>query len=344
MHMIIPLEKPTLRRKDMSAVLQTMVDEQIGPGVYTNTFIELLQTVSGISGYALALRDHVHALRLAIASLDLPLGSKIGISALSPVMYSWVITSLGYEVQIFDIDPETANLSYADLEKASHAISALVLYEPYGNIPDYEVWSICSIPIIEDITESFGSASENQKAGTLGTIVICAFEGTGLVSTAGGAAIMTGDDDVAEKMASLVEVELPYTTLPDMNAALGVVQLNQIEKNIQKRKAIFDRYRLSLMKGKHSLFGIKDIDYGNNGYGFVAVLDAKPALVQQFCLRNEVSTAFAFPHTVIHHTLESFDEYPNAIPCVTRGIRFPLYPFLTNQQIIQIEKIIAHLP
>ncbi|MDD2297396.1 MAG: DegT/DnrJ/EryC1/StrS family aminotransferase [Sphaerochaetaceae bacterium] len=343
--MIIPIDKPTLRRKDMTAVLQTMADEQIGPGEHTQAFIELFQKTVGLSGYALALRDLVQALRIALLSLDLPAGSTIGISALSPVMYSSVIISLGHSVEIFDINPETGNLSYHDvINRASPTLSALILYEPYGNMPDYDVWQECSLPIIEDITESLGSSFEEQSAGNPKNIIICAFEGSGLVSTAGGAALMTQDDELAKKMAFLLEPQLPYTTLPDMNAALGVVQLLQIEKNIQKRKAIFDRYRFSLMKTKHTLFGIKDIDYASNGYGFVALLDAKPTLAQQFCLRHEVDTVLAFSQAVIKDNLDRFDLYPHAIACVTRALRFPLYPFLTNQQIVQIEKVLAHLP
>lgn len=343
--MIIPLEKPTLRRKDMDAVLQTMADEKIGPGELTRSFVSLLKQWMGEVGYVFALRDRIHAVRYTFMALGLGEGSIVGISALSPRFYSEVISSIGARMEIFDVDPDTGIPSYEAIAGyTSSRLDALLMYEPYGNIPPDSDWNALGIPIIEDITESFGSVYEGRRAGSLGTVSVCAFEESCVVSTAGGAAIMTDDESVGKKIEELLSHSYPVIALPSMNAALGVVQLTQIDKNLQKRRAILDKYRYALMKTRHQQFGIKDIDFEINGHGFVVILDSKPAQAQQFALRYEVATALAFPDTVISDALESFDRFPQAIPCVTRGMVFPLYPFLSNQQIMQIEKVISHLP
>ena len=199
-------------------------------------------------------------------------------------------------------------------------------------------------PLIEDISESFGSTWEENPAGTLGDVAILAFEESALVSTAGGAAIMTEDPVIAENIETAMNPCYREIALPGMNAALGVVQLAQADRNLEKRRAIFDRYRYALMRTHHALFGISDVEYGMNGYGFVVILDSRPETVKQFALRYEVAVDFAFSNTVIGDNLEDFDRFPHAIPCVTRGMRFPLYPFLSSQEIGRIEKVIAHLP
>ena len=343
--MIIQLEKPTLRRKDMDAVLQTMADEKIGPGELTQSFISLIKQHMGNFEYVYALRDRVHAIRYALLALHIGAGSVVGISALSPQFYAEIIKSLGAEIAIFDVDPETGTILYEDITIYSSApLNALLLYEPYGNIPSQADWDSLQIPIIEDITESFGSMYDNRKGGDIGKICVCAFEESCVVSTAGGAALMSADAEVGERIEQLLAHSYSYIALPSMNAALGVVQLMQLEKNIVKRQSIFEKYRYALMKTPHHQFGIQDIEFSINGHGFVAILDSKPSIAQQFALRYEVATEFAFHDSVISDSLEAFDRYPNAIPCISRGIRFPLYPFLTNQQIIQIEKVISHLP
>jgi dTDP-4-amino-4,6-dideoxygalactose transaminase len=343
--MIIKVEKPTLRRKDMDAVLQTMADEQIGPGEQTKTFIALLQETLGTSVYAVALRGIIDALTYALKGLALPANSVVGISALSPSIYETVVTSVGCRIHIFDIDSETGTISFDALkEYGAENISALILYEPYGNIPSNNDWKSLGIPIIEDITESFGSVYGERTAGDIGDIVVCAFEEYCTVSTAGGAAISTSDRQLVTRIETALQPVFQYIELPGMNAALGVVQLAQMQKNLARRKVVYEKYRQSLMKTRHQLFGVKDIDFSNNGHGFVVVLDSKPSDVQQFALRYEVATSMAFVHTVISDQLDRFDLFPQAIPCVTRAIRFPLYPFLSNQQILQIEKVISHLP
>lgn len=343
--MIIRLEKPTLRRKDMDAVLQTMADEQIGPGDHTAAFVTLLQQTMGQSGYVVAIRDRVHALRIALMGMGIGPDCSVGVSALSPGFYRNLIESLGAEMVVFDIDPETGNLSHDTVTGyGADRLSAVILYEPYGSIPPSEPWSEMSIPIIEDITESFGSAYGEQKAGDIGSVVIAAFDESCLVSTAGGAAVMTREPEIAQQLETALEPFYRAIALPGMNAALGTVQLSHLARNLEKRRAIFNSYRYALMKTRHTLFGIQDIDFEINGFGFPVVLDSKPSTVQQFALRYEVATDFAFPETVIADALESFDQFPHAIPVATRAVRFPLYPFLTNQQITQIEKVISHLP
>ena len=83
-NMIIRLEKPTLRRKDMDAVLQTMADEQIGVGDHTLAFTTLLQEKMHRAGYVTALRDRIHALSYALIGIGITAGSVVGVSALSP--------------------------------------------------------------------------------------------------------------------------------------------------------------------------------------------------------------------------------------------------------------------
>ncbi len=342
--MNIALEKPTIRRKEMSAVLQTMADEQIGVGENTKLFTQLLKEFLSIEGYGVPLRDFIYALKTSLLSLDLPPGAVVGISALSPLIYHKVITTCGYEAQIFDIDSETGLIGYEDVLNYNGRLDALIIYEPYGNTVTTPLWRDLNIPIIEDISESIGSRYDELSAGSVGDIVIASFEEAAVVSTGGGAIIVTRDEEIGKRIASLVDLDLPYIALGDLNAALGVVQLGELDKNIEKRRAIFERYRLSLMKSKHALFGINEIDYQSNGSGFVVVLEAKAQQAQQFCQKNGVNVAFAFEKRVIYDALERFDLYPNAIPAITRALRFPLYPFLTKDQVRQVEKVLAHLP
>jgi dTDP-4-amino-4,6-dideoxygalactose transaminase len=213
-----------------------------------------------------------------------------------------------------------------------------------GNFPYTTTWTDLGIPIIEDITESICSSYQERKSGMDCDIAVCAFEESSLISTGGGCAILCKNAGMQEQLDALVADEISYSELPDMNAALGIVQLSLIQSNLEKRRSLFRTYQQTLLRTRHQLFGIPDIDYDTNGYGFTVVLDSRPEDAIKFALKYEVSMKRAFDRCLIREEVDRFDRYPNAIPCVLRSVSFPLYPFLTNQQVAQIEKVISHLP
>ena len=91
---LIRFFKPTLRRKDMDAVLQTMVDEKIGPGErrrdFLKQFAQYVDLKDGITD-----RSYPSALATALKAVGVKAGDKVIISVLSPEIYRTVIESLG---------------------------------------------------------------------------------------------------------------------------------------------------------------------------------------------------------------------------------------------------------
>ena len=343
--MIIRMQKPTLVRKDMDAVLQTMVDEHIGPGGRTESFISQLKQYTMLDGTAVALRSLPEALAYALRLFGVSRGDRVVVSALSPNMYASVAAKIGCDLLIGDIDPSTGNLSYEEaLKLCGQQPKAILLYEPSGNFPFGKPWKDLGVPIIEDITESLGSAYQDMKSGLCGDVAVCAFEESGIISTGGGAVILSKNPALQEKLDGLMAAEISYAEMSDMNAALGIVQLTLVEKYIARRRSLFRTYQQALMRTKHRLFGIPDIDYDTNGYAFTVVLDSKAEDVMKFALKYEITTERTFSGCLIGDQVDRFDLYPNALPCMMRAISFPLYPFLTNQQAAQIEKVISHLP
>lgn len=329
----------------MDAVLQTMVDEHIGPGEKTAQFITHLQSLTGIKGAAVALRSLPVALFHALRLVGVQPGDAIVVSALSPILYTSVASLLGCRLLIGDIDKDTGNLSYVQAQTLMvHKPKAVLLYEPYGNFDFTRSWKELGIPIIEDMTESLCSRYQERASGRDCDIAVCAFEESGIVSTAGGAAILCEETSLREKLDALISPEIVYQELPDMNAALGIVQIAHLNQHIERRRTVFRIYQQALLHTRHHLFGIPDIDYDTNGFGFAVVLDGRPEEAMQFALKYEVSIQRAFSQCVIKQELDRFDLYPNAIVCALRSVSFPLYPFLTNQQVAQVEKVISHLP
>ena len=341
---LIPFYKPTIRRKDMDAVLQTMVDERIGPGERAQEFLKQFCTLVGAKE-GIALRSYVDALVAALKLCNIGAGSTVGVSILSPTVYEAAIESLGAKVLLGDIDPDHGCLSLTEATRlVSEGASALLIHEPMCQIPYECDYRQLGVKVIEDISQSLDSTYEEIKAGSFGDLVVCAFEQDSLISTGGGAALVFNDSAFAAPLKKLYQHVRSYEELPDMNAALGIIQLANLPFQLTKRREFYTLFRKSLLKTPHKLFGIGNIDFESNGYGFCTVLDSKAEDAIKFANKYQVSTEKTFADSLGTLHNQRFDLYPHAVPPLLRALSFPTYPFLRQGDVEMLIKVISHLP
>lgn len=155
--MEIPLYSSTIRRREMDAVLTCMVSERIGPGEINRKFSQAAKEAFG-ADTALPLRSADAAIRYVFCGLDLPPGSGVIISALSPAWYYKCIKRAGYEPVVADVDPDTAQLTAASVrEAAARGGRVVLLFEALGFLPDVPGILDVNIPVVEDISQSAGA-------------------------------------------------------------------------------------------------------------------------------------------------------------------------------------------
>lgn len=329
----------------MDAVLQTMVDERIGPGERKKEFLRQFQAFVDITGGGIALRSYVDALKTALQLIGVTAGSLVAASVLSPSVYAKVASDLGATLLLGDIDPNTGCLSEDQARNlVNQGATAILLHEPSGMIPYQADFSSLGVKVVEDVSQSLGSVYGDSKAGGWGDIVVCAFEEDGIVSTAGGAAVVFSDTAYRQPLKEIFGDERIYQELPDMNAALGIIQISTIETQLARRKELYKLFRQSLLKTQHKLFGIGNIDFEPNGYRFSVVLDSKVDDVVKFATKYQVSSARSFEGCIGEPYQDRFDLFPAAIPSILRGLSFPIYPFLSGTDVEMLMKVISHLP
>jgi len=341
---VIPFYKPTLRRKDMDAVLQTMVDEQIGPGERKNEFLRQFCELVGTKG-GIALRSYPDALRSALSVAGLEAGSTVGVSVLSPSVYGVIAEQLGITLIYGDIDADHGCLSQKEaLRLVNEGCTALLVHEPVCQIPIGCDYRELGVTVIEDITESLESRYEEQKAGSWGDLIVCAFEEDGIVSSAGGAILAYTKDQYKQACVPLFESQRQYVELPDMNAALGIIQLANLADHLRRRGELYTTFSKALLKTHHRILGIGSIDFSPNGYGFSVVLDSKAEDAIKFATKYQVMTKRTFAESLAGGVEELYDHFPQATAPFLRAISVPLYPFLKQSDVELLLKVITHLP
>ena len=356
---LIRFQKPALYRKDMDAVLQTMVDEKIGPGERKKEFLKLFSAFIGLKD-GIALRSYLDVIMSALVAADVHEGESVIISVLSPKIYLEAMRRLGIKAVIIDtdeyglLDPETVSEALQD------GVKAILYFEPVCQIPqsftDIENMKAVGLPIIEDITQSIGSQAESDageeesedsarfvRAGMLGDIVISALEEDGIISSGGGAVAISSKEEYIERLKKYADLGSPYVDLPDMNAALGIVQLSKIDTLLERRRNIYQMYLQSQRKSDTQLFGSASPLFSANGYGFSVIVKARPDDAIAFANKYFVSCKRTFSGSVGQRYQDKYDRFPHAIAFITRAISFPLYPFLSKQDLETIQRVISHI-
>ncbi|MCF0238258.1 MAG: DegT/DnrJ/EryC1/StrS aminotransferase family protein [Sphaerochaetaceae bacterium] len=346
---MISFYKPTLKRKDMDSVLQTMVVDSIGPGSkahnFVQTFCEYTKTTRGA-----AFRTYPDAIRASLKALGVGEGVNVAISPLAPVLYYEILKEFNPNIFLVDVDSENGYPLEEEVRKSNAQV--LILYGSYGSLPlKYNKETTFAEPmnygeeikIIEDISETLGSTmGTDLGSGSLGNIIICAFEENNVVSAGGGAIVC-----VKRNLNYKMEIINPsyYSSMTDLNASLGQVQLDNLEDNSKKRREILKTYQGSLSKTRHKMFGFNMLDFQSNGSGFPVFLDSKPEETIKFGQKYDVPIKKAFEKSIFS-ALEGdlFEIAKVAATYYYRTVLFPLYPFLENNEKENIAKVLSHLP
>ena len=322
----------------MDAVLQTMVDEKIGPGEKKKEFENLFLSLTGKES-CISLRSYLDALEIALKIAGAKSGSRVGVSVLSPSIYNLVAERLSLELVLIDIDSENCCLDY---DKAiDEDCSILLVHEAFGTLPINDGFLEENPVIIEDISQSLGSNYNNFAAGRISNIVVSSFEEDNMVSTAGGAIVAVNGK---QRIENLSEFELKYREMTDLNASLGIIQLKKFNERQNRRKEIFKVYQNSLAKTNHKQFGLVNMDFENTGSGFCALLNTKPEDVIKFALKYNVPCRKSFEDCIGRDKFQDFDRFPVGSVYIMRAVDFPLYPYLTKDEIEAISRVIAHMP
>lgn len=345
--MTIPLYSPTIRRSEMDAVLTCLVDERVGPGEVSVNFEKKICEVFNVQ-VACALRSPAIALSYALKLLNLPENSKVMVSALAPHWQYIEIIRSKLEPLVLDVDPKTALISPLIVKNAIDAGGAvLILNETLGGIPNLEQILSHEIPIIEDISQSAGAEvtidGVSTMVGNFGTYSILGMEERDIMTSGGGAVLMASDKANALPLKRFFTNAPETDKMPDINAALALVQLKNMKKNMEMRQQYEEVYARALMETKHSGFA-KNENATNPVYYFPVLLSRGFNEVEKYTNKKQIEIQQAFANSIIAKLEGKLDNCPSASSLAMRTVLFPLYPLLGANKANTIARVIGTLP
>ena len=343
----------TIRRKEMDAVLTCMVDEKIGPGELNAKLITQIKEFIKCDG-AVALRSPAIALKYALMSMGLEANSKVMVSALAPAWQYQSLVSMGFEPLVLDVDEVNGLVNEQIIsEGIKQGGKVLLLHETEGILPNLDKIVKLGVPIIEDVSQSAGSAfsmtgeddsAQQQKmAGTFGVYSILGLEERDVITAGGGAVLISPGRREWIVLKKYVE-EAPLTDLlPDINAALAWVQVKEFARNEKTRKELFAMYQQACFIGRHKMYA-RENENGSTACSFPLVLSSSYKDVKQYAAKKDIEINLAYENSIIALKDELSETCIHAKSLYLRCVHIPLYPRLTHAESSKIIKVLSSLP
>ncbi|MBW3664784.1 MAG: aminotransferase class I/II-fold pyridoxal phosphate-dependent enzyme [Actinobacteria bacterium] len=260
------LSPPHVGDDERELLLDAFDSNWIAPlGPHVDAFEKELAATIG-SAHAVALSSGTAALHLALLLSGIGRGDRVATSTLTFAASAFALRYVGAEPVFIDADAATWNLDpelladeLARAESAGAPLAAILPVDLYGQCADYDAIVPLAqergIPVIEDAAEAVGATRDGRHAGTFGDLGVLSFNGNKIITTSGGGALVTDDEDVAQRARQLAtqarepaphyehaEVGFNYR-LSNLLAAVGRGQLRHLEDRVARRRAINARYR-----------------------------------------------------------------------------------------------------
>ncbi len=215
--------------------------------------------------HTVALSSGTAALHLAMILAGIGAGDEVLCQSLTFSASANPVTYVGATPVFIDSEYETWNMDPNALRKAFEAhkkAKAVVVVHLYGNPAKLdEIMSICDehgAVLIEDAAEALGSTYKGKKCGTFGKFGALSFNGNKIITTSGGGMLLCkSKEDAAHalKLATQAREPAPWYQheeigynyrMSNICAGIGRGQARVLEKRIEQKRAIFERYSANL--------------------------------------------------------------------------------------------------
>lgn len=279
----IPLHAPSFGGRERDYVIDTIDSTFVSSvGAYVDRFESDMVAYTG-SPRAIATVNGTAALHIALKLAGVQPGELVITQSLTFVATCNAIAYCNAEPLFIDVDRHTLGLSPMAMEtwladnsrvgldglcranEGDRVIRACLPMHTFGHPVDLDALiDVCArwhIVMVEDAAESLGSFYKGRHTGTFGTLGTLSFNGNKIITTGGGGMILANEElgKRAKHLTTTAKQPHPYEyvhdevgynyRLPNINAALGCAQLEQLEAFVATKRELAARYAAHFQGG-----------------------------------------------------------------------------------------------
>lgn len=347
----IPVNTPLLNGNELKYLTECIETGWISSeGPFISKFEEQFSTYIS-RDYGIAVSNGSAALDIAIRALNIGPGDEVIMPTFTIISPAQSVVTTGSIPVLIDSDPLTWNMDVTQIEaKITSRTKAILVVHIYGlpvdMDPVIEVAKKYQLKIIEDAAEMHGQTYKGKMCGSFGDISIFSFYPNKHITTGEGGMLLTNDEELAERCKKLrnlcfepngprfIHEELGWNyRMTNLQAALGLAQLEQIDSFIERKKAMGALYQKGLdhLKNKGYQLPLEGTDFSENIYwvfGLVAPSEEEKEKMVDLLTKNKIGTRPFFwcmheQPVFLKMGLFKNESYPVAEQIARRGFYIP---------------------
>jgi len=312
--------------------------------------------------FATACSSGTAALDIAVSALELQDGDEVIMPSFTIISCAQALTKLGVRPVLVDSEYDTFNMKVEDIEpNITSKTKAIMIVHIYGlpvNMdPILDLAKKYNLKVIEDAAQAIGQTYKNKQCGSFGDISIFSFYPNKHITTGEGGMVLCNDASLDKKSKDLrnlcfseqrfVHYEIGFNyRMTNMQAALGVAQLERIEEIVEKKRWIGETYNGLLQDLDMLNLPVKSNNYCENIYWVYAITlkDHASKTVKQVMSELGDYKIGTRPFFYPMHQQPVFnkaglflqDKLPNSKKLYKRGFYIPSGLALTQSQITEV--------
>ncbi len=334
---MIPHSRPTLGPEDQEAVAQAIASGWVAEGPRVARFEAAIAARLGAAG-AVATPSGTLALVLALRALEVGAGDEVILPTYVCRAVWDAVTYLGATPVLADVEPGGFQLDPNSARaRMSRRTRAIIVPHLFGLVADLDRTLALGPPVVEDCAQALGARFRGRPVGAHGALAVCSFYATKLLCTGEGGMVLANTRPLADGLrdlrsrydAAAARYLLPMT---DLQAAMGLAQLDRFPSFLARRAEIARRYRAL---AREVGWGLPAECEGAEPVAYRLVVDPRLDL-------DETAGAFGARGIKVNRPVDQLlhrvfgrpaGEFPEAEVAFRTTLSLPIYPSLTDDEV-----------
>lgn len=332
------------------------------PNDYIKKFEEAFAAYVGVE-YAMSISGCTEAVYLsALLSLGVGEGDEVIVPDVTYIATVSAVKYVGATPVFADIEPDTWVMDPKSVEKLITSQTKVIIpMHLYGHPVDMEpLWALAEkygISIFEDAALSIGAEYKGKKVGSLGRVAAFSFHGTETLVSGEGGILVTNDKDLIDRVKSLGDygretnrvlhnIGIGYKhKISNLQAALGLAQIDRVEEIVEKKRQIFRWYQERL-EGASDIALNVERPWSRNIFWMTSMVlgdsidISRDEFMKLLKERNIDSRPFFYPISSFQMFRGVVVNNPVAYKVSLRGVNLPSGHELTEEE---VDYICAHI-
>ena len=364
----LKFSKPVINQATIDDVIGCLKSGWLATGPRVKQFEENLKKYFK-APFALTFNSATAGLHLALKGLGLKPGDEVITTPMTFIASLNTIVHAGAKPVLVDVDLKTRNIDITKIEVAITPNTKAIVPVHFAGIPVdldplYELAKKHNLRVLEDCAHAIGSCYKGKIIGSFGDTQVFSFHPNKIMTSGEGGCLTTRDETLAKELLiqrfhgidreawnrygksgrqnyDVIQPGYKYNML-DLQAAIGIQQLLELENFIKQRKFLVDRYNELLAKWpEFTLPQLPQYDCRVSWYIYAPLINPETANMTRdefIQLMNEQNVGTGYHHHAAHlytYYRETYGykrgQFPNAETISDRIVSLPLFSDMTFQ-------------